>query len=83
MPARLLIIPYFERVVDGRVKNHHDITIDLELGPLQSVYLTYEEGGIGVITVCGLISKYFIRTHVRTAFWRFPYPPDLPISRRF
>jgi hypothetical protein len=53
--SRLLIIPYFERVMDGTVKDYHDIMIDIQLGaPLQSIYLAYEDGRIGVVTVSRL-----------------------------
>lgn len=53
--SRLLIIPFFERVIDGRVKDIHDIMVDVQLNaPTRSIYLAYEDNRIGVVTVCNL-----------------------------
>ena len=50
--SRLLVIPYFERVIDGRVQ-YRDIMIDLQIAsPLSSIYLAYEDDRIVVVTVC-------------------------------
>jgi len=49
--SRLLVIPYFERVIDGCVQ-YHDIMIDLQIAsPLGSIYLAYEDDRIAVVTV--------------------------------
>lgn len=57
--SRLLIIPYFERVIDGRVKDIHEIMIDIHLNArVESVYLAYENGRIGVVTVRSLFHHY-------------------------
>ena len=48
----MLVIPYFERVIDGRVQ-YRDIMIDLQIAsPLSSIYLAYEDDRIVVVTVC-------------------------------
>ncbi|KXN82163.1 hypothetical protein AN958_02972 [Leucoagaricus sp. SymC.cos] len=66
--SRLLIIPYFERVLDGRVRNYHDIMIDLQLGAShESIYLAYENDRIGIVTQLGVFIVHPI----------FPPPDDL------
>lgn len=51
--SRLLIIPYFERVTNGSVKDIYDVMIDIQLNaPVESIYLAYEDGRVGVVTVC-------------------------------
>lgn len=76
--SRLLIIPYFERILDGRVKDYHDIMIDFQIGPLlQSIYLAYEENRIGVVTQMGL----FIIHPTFPPPDDFETPPKLHVQR--
>lgn len=53
--GRLLIIPYFERVIDRHVEDITDIMIDIQLNlsysNSESIYLAYEHGRIAVVTV--------------------------------
>ncbi|KAJ3564196.1 hypothetical protein NP233_g8458 [Leucocoprinus birnbaumii] len=73
-----MIIPYFKRVIDGRVKDYHDIMIDCQIGPsLQSIYLAYEEGRIGVVTQMGL----FIIHPTFPPPEDFETPPKLHVQR--
>jgi hypothetical protein len=53
--GRLMIIPYFERIINDRVEDVIDIMIDVRLHALssnsESIYLAYEHGRIAVVTV--------------------------------
>ncbi|KAJ7064638.1 hypothetical protein C8F01DRAFT_1366926 [Mycena amicta] len=53
--SRLLIIPFFQRVIDGH-KTIREIALDVQVGSPQgaSKYLAFENGRIGVATVTGV-----------------------------
>ncbi|KAJ7064639.1 hypothetical protein C8F01DRAFT_1127552 [Mycena amicta] len=53
--SRLVIIPFFQRVIDGH-KTVREIALDVQVGSPQgaSKYLAFENGRIGVATVTGV-----------------------------
>ncbi|KAJ7242600.1 hypothetical protein B0H12DRAFT_1236729 [Mycena haematopus] len=53
--SRLIIIPFFERIIDGLVDTW-DIALDIQLGSPVSVarYLAFENGRVGIVTGTGL-----------------------------
>lgn len=61
--SRLIIIPFFERIISGAV-DIRDIALDIQLGSPVSVarYLAFENGRVAVATVCILTNYPFLYT---------------------